>query len=302
MIIGDVMKEKDKKLKMIFNFLGMTLGTLVSAFALEEFLIPNSILDGGVAGISIIIHKLSKINLGFLVFLINIPFIYIGYKNLGKQFLVKALYSIALFSLLLEMFATSPALTGDPLLGMVYGGALLGIGVGLVLRSGGCIDGTESVAIVISKNTSFSVGQIVLIMNMLIFGTAGFIFGIDRALYSLLTYVITFKVIDFVSEGLTQAKEVMIITDYSDKISKLIYNRLGRTCTIMKGTGLSSGKKDIIYVALTRLELPELRRIINDEDNSAFVTVSDISEIIGNHIKSTKEQDKVKRKTTKKKK
>ena len=302
MIIGDVMKEKDKKLKMIFNFLGMTLGALVSAFALEEFLIPNSILDGGVAGISIIIHKLSKINLGFLVFLINIPFIYIGYKNLGKQFLVKALYSIALFSLLLEMFATSPALTGDPLLGMVYGGALLGIGVGLVLRSGGCIDGTESVAIVISKNTSFSVGQIVLIMNMLIFGTAGFIFGIDRALYSLLTYVITFKVIDFVSEGLTQAKEVMIITDYSDKISKLIYNRLGRTCTIMKGTGLISGKKDIIYVALTRLELPELRRIINDEDNSAFVTVSDISEIIGNHIKSTKEQDKVKRKTTKKKK
>ena len=290
------MKYKSKEIKLFINFLGMTLGSLLAAFALQEFLIPNSILDGGVAGISIIIHKLSKINLGLLVFLINIPFIYVGYKNLGKQFLLKALYSIALFSLLLEMFASSPALTGDPLLGLVYGGALLGIGVGLVIRSGGCVDGTESVAIVISKNTSFSVGQIVLLFNMIIFGTAGFIFGIDRALYSLLTYVITFKVIDFVSEGLTQAKEIMIITDHSDKISNLIYERLGRTCTIMKGSGLISGKKDIIYVVLTRLELPELRRIINDEDNSAFVTVSDISEIIGNHIKSTKAKNTLKKK------
>ncbi len=288
------MKYNSNSLKQILNFLGMTIGCILAAFALEEFLIPNSILDGGVAGISIIIHKLSKINLGLLVFIINIPFVYIGYKNLGKTFLFKALYSITLFSILLEMFATSPALTGDPLLGMVYGGALLGIGVGLVIHSGGCVDGTESVAIVISKNTSFSVGQIVLMFNMIIFGTAGFIFGIDRALYSLLTYVITFKVIDFVSEGLTQAKEIMIISDNSEKLSSIIYERLGRTCTIIKGSGLISGKKDIIYVVLTRLELPELRRIINDEDKSAFVTVSDISEIIGNHIKSTEEKKKLK--------
>ena len=295
------MKYKSKELKLFIDFLGMTIGAVLAAFALEEFLIPNFILDGGVAGISIIIHKISNINLGLLVFIINIPFIYIGYKNLGKTFVLKALYSIALFSILLEMFATSPALTGDPLLGMVYGGALLGIGVGLVIRSGGCVDGTESVAIVISKNTSFSVGQIVLLFNMIIFGTAGFIFGIDRALYSLLTYVITFKVIDFVSEGLTQAKEIMIITDNSEKISNLIYERLGRTCTIMKGSGLISGRKDIIYVVLTRLELPELRRIINDEDTSAFVTVSDISEIIGNHIKSTSNIKKKNSKNKKKK-
>lgn len=296
------MKNDNKSLKLILNFLGMTIGCILAAFALEEFLIPNSILDGGVAGISIIIHKLSKINLGLLVFFINIPFIYIGYKNLGKTFLFKAAYSIVLFSILLEMFATSPALTGDPLLGMVYGGALLGIGVGMVIRSGGCVDGTESVAIVISKNTSFSVGQIVLLFNMIIFATAGFIFGIDRALYSLLTYVITFKVIDFVSEGLTQAKEIMIISDNSEKLSSIIYEKLGRTCTIIKGSGLISGKKDIIYVVLTRLELPELRRIINDEDKSAFVTVSDISEIIGNHIKSTEEKKKIKNKKKKVKK
>ncbi len=293
------MKHNNKEIKVLLDFLGMTIGAFLSAFALEEFLIPNSILDGGVAGISIIIHKLSNINLGLLVFFINIPFIYVGYRNLGRQFLLKALYSIGLFSILLEMFATSPALTGDPLLGLVYGGALLGIGVGLVIRSGGCIDGTESVAIVISKNTSLSVGQVVLLFNMIIFGTAGFFFGIDRALYSLLTYVITFKVIDFVSEGLTQAKEVMIITDYSDKISDLIYERLGRTCTIMKGSGLISGKKDILYVVLTRLEIPELRRIINDEDYSAFVTVSDISEIIGKHIKSNKEKDRIRKKIKK---
>ena len=291
--------SKNSYLKKLFGFLGMTFGVVLAAFALEEFLVPNSILDGGVTGISIIISKLSGINLGILVFIINIPFIYVGYKNLGKNFLIKALYSMGLFAVLLEAFATSPALTGDPILAVVYGGAILGIGVGLVIMCGGCVDGTESVAIVINKKTSLSVGQIVLGFNLVIFTTAGFIFGMDRAMYSLLTYFITFKLIDFVSTGLSQAKSCMIITGKSGEITEMIYNRLGRTCTIMEGSGLISGKKVILYVVLTRMEIPELKRIIAEVDDSAFVAVSDVSEIIGNHIKSTKEKKKIIKKVKK---
>jgi len=179
-------------------------------------------------------------------------------------------------------------MTDDVLLASVFGGILLGAGAGLVVRFGGCLDGTESLAIVISKKTSLSVGQVVLICNLFIYTIAGFIFGMDRALYSLLTYFITFKVIDFVSEGLEQAKAAMIITDKGDIVSKEIYKRLGRTVTEIQGKGLISGKKTVLYSVITRLEVPELKRIVTSQDISAFVTITDVSEIIGRHIKSNK--------------
>ena len=158
----------------------------------------------------------------------------------------------------------------------------------MIIHFGGCIDGTESVAIVISKKTSFSVGQIILLFNLIIFSIAGIIFGLDRALYSLLTYVITFKVIDFVSEGLEQAKAALIITDKGTDLSKEIYKRLGRTTTTIRGKGLISGEKEVLYCVLTRLEVYELHRIVEEMDESAFITILDVSDIIGNHIKSTK--------------
>ena len=165
-------------------------------------------------------------------------------------------------------------------------GEVFGIGVGMVIHFGGCVDGTESVAIVISKKTSFSVGQIVLAFNLIIFGVAGFRFGVDRALYSLLTYFITSKVVDFVSTGLQQAKAAMIITEKSSKLSKEIYDKLGRTTTTIKGKGLISGEKEVLYCVLTRIEVFELKRIVEEMDESAFVTITDVSDIIGNHIKS----------------
>lgn len=277
----------------------MSLGSALAAFALEEFLVPNSILDGGVAGIAIIISKLSPFKLGLLTFLINIPFLYVGYKNLGKSFLIKALYSVTLFSILLEVFQEAPPVTDDILLAMVYGGVVLGIGVGLIIKCGGCVDGTESVAIVISKNTSFSVGQVVLIFNLLIFAVAGFVFGIDRALYSLLTYFITYNLIDLVNDGLEKVKSVMIISENGSSIASKIYKRLGRTCTSLEGSGLITGTKSILYVVVTRLEVAEIKRIVDEEDQSAFVTISDVSEIVGNHIKSTKAMHNVKKNSKK---
>ena len=199
-----------------------------------------------------------------------------------------------LFAISLEFFKDFNSFTEDMLLATVYGGLLLGIGVGLVIRCGGCVDGTESVAIVISKKTNFSVGQIVMCFNLIIYTVAGFIFGFDRALYSLLTYFITFKVIDFVSEGLEQAKAAMIITSQGTHLSDEIYKRLGRTTTTIKGKGLISGDKEVLYCVITRVEIFELKRIVEQMDESAFVTILEVSDIIGNHIKSTNSIKKIK--------
>lgn len=279
-------KIKNKLTKDILSLVMLTIGTIIAAAALECFLIPNTILDGGITGISIIIYKLFKIPLSFLILVLNIPFVYIGYKHLGKHFLFRTVYSMLCFSLFLSFFSMIPAFTEEILLATVFGGGLLGLGVGLVIHFGGCVDGTESVAIVISKKTSLSVGQIVLIFNLVIYATAGFIFGFDRAMYSLLTYVITFRIIDFVSEGLEQAKAALIITEKGTSLSKEIYQRLGRTTTTLRGKGLISGDKEVLYCVLTRIEIYELKNLVEEMDESAFVTVLDVSDIIGNHIKS----------------
>ena len=281
-------KIKNQTTRNIVNMIALTIGTIIAAAALECFLIPNTILDGGITGISIIIYKLFNIPLSLLVIILNIPFIYIGYRNLGSRFLGRTVYSMACFSLFLHFFEYIEPFTEEILLATVFGGALLGIGVGLVIRFGGCVDGTESVAIVVSKKTNLSVGQVVLIFNLVIYTVAGFIFGFDRAMYSLLTYVITFKIIDIVSEGLEQAKAAMIITEKGTSLSKEIYKKLGRTTTTIKGKGLISGEKEVLYCVLTRIEVFELRHIVEKMDESAFVTITDISDKIGNHIKSNK--------------
>lgn len=272
----------------LMEFLFITLGAIIAAYALEGLLVPNSILDGGVTGISIIFNILFSWKLSLCIFIINIPFIYIGFKNMGLKFLIKAVYSILIFSLLLELFHSVDSITDNILLATIYGSVLLGIGVGLVIRSGGCLDGTESLGIVISKNTNISVGQFVLFCNIIIFSVAGYFFGVDRALYSLLGYFITSKVVDEISEGFEKTKAALIITDDGSKMAKHIYNTIGRTVTTLKGNGLISGQKAVLYCVLTRIETHELRRIVKEEDQSAFVTITDVSEIIGSHIKSYK--------------
>ncbi|MBU5337414.1 YitT family protein [Intestinibacter bartlettii] len=280
--------------KNIFNnflsFLLITIGASFAAIALEIFLVPNNIIDGGIIGISIMISYITKIKLSILTFVLNIPFLILGYKQLGKSFLIKAAYAMLVFSLLLEEFKPVPELTNDILLATVFGGLLLGIGVGFVIKFGACLDGTEVVAILINKKTSFSVGQVVMFLNFFIYGTAGFLFGWDRALYSILTYFITFKIIDMVSEGFEQAKAAMIITNHGEEIANSIYKHLGRTVTMLEGEGLISGKKVVLYAVVTRIEIPELKRIVAADDYSAFVTITDVNEIVGKHIKKKKDE------------
>lgn len=283
---------KSKKYQNLIAFIMLTVGSILAAYALETFLIPNTILDGGVTGISIILSKLFEIPLSILILILNIPLIYVGYRNMGVGFLIRAIYSMILFSLSLSYFSYLESVTNQILLATVFGGAILGIGVGLVIHFGGCVDGTESVALVISKKTSLSVGQVVLFFNLIIYLVAGLIFGIDRALYSLLTYFITFKVIDFVSEGLEQAKAALIVTEKGTDMANEIYKRLGRTVTKLKGKGLISGEKEVLYCVLTRIEVYELKKLCQEMDQSSFITILEVSEIIGEHIKNNKKLKK----------
>ena len=283
-----MVKIKNNYIKTILSYIVIILGAMLAAYSLDTFLIPNNILDGGVTGISIIVSKVFSIPMSLLVILINIPFVYIGYRNLGKSFLMRTIVSMLTFSLALSFFESLHEVTDEILLATIFGGVLLGIGVGLVIRFGACVDGTESVALVISKKTSLSVGQIVMIFNFVIYSIAALTFGIDRALYSVLTYFITYKVIDLVSEGLEQAKAALIVTEKGTDMANEIYRRLGRTVTKINGSGLLSGEKEVMYCVLTRIEVFELKKIANEMDESAFITILDVSDIIGNHIKSTK--------------
>lgn len=277
----------------------ITVGAVIAAFALEEFLVPFKILDGGVVGISMIISQLSGMPLGILTIVLNVPFMIIGFKRLGIRFLIRSVYAMVLFSVFLGVFSDMKEVTDKEILVVAFGGVLLGVGVGLILRYGGCLDGTEIVAMLLSHHTEFSVGQIVLFFNIVIYGVAGILFGPDRALYSLLTYFITSKVIDIVENGMEQGKSVMIITDHGKDIADAIYTQLGRTCTQMEGKGMvSNGKKTVLYCVITRVEVSAIKKIINDADVSAFMTISDVSEIVGNHIKRRKAPAPQKQKTT----
>lgn len=269
------------------DYLMMAVGAIIAAFAVEEFLVPNLILDGGIVGIGIMINHYSHLPLGLLTAILNIPFLIIGSKRLGKSFILEAGFSMLIFSVFVEVFSPLASATNDYLLAVCFGGVLLGLGVGLTIKFGGCLDGTETVAILLNKRFGLPVGTVVLVFNVLIYGTAAFLFGIERAMYSLLTYFIASRVLNMVENGIDEAKAAMIITNDAEEISGRIYKKLGRTVTIMEGEGLVSGKKVVLYCVLTRFEVYELKKIIKQIDQSAFVTISDVSEIIGVHMKKS---------------
>lgn len=278
---------KNSILRNIFEFLMITIGAMVAAFAIEEFLVPCTILDGGVVGISMIMNNLTGWKLGLITFILNLPFLIFGAYRLGHIFIAKTTYAMLIFSVFLSIFEHFVSATEEYLLAVCFGGVILGAGVGLVIRFGGCLDGTETVAILINKKYGIPVGQMVLIFNIIIYAIAGTLFGWDRAMYSLLTYFITSKILDVIENGIDQTKAAMIITDDATEVSQLIYQKLGRTVTMMDGTGLVSGKKTVMYCVITRFEVNELKNIIHSSDISAFVTISDVSEIIGAHVKKT---------------
>ncbi len=264
------------------RYLFLFAGSVLAAVGLEFFLIPNNIIDGGVVGVSIIVSHLTKLPLGIFIFGLNIPFLFFGYKQIGKTFVVCSLFSITSLSFWVSVFHPIPGLTNDVLLATVFGGIILGAGVGLIIRSGGSLDGTEIVAIVLNKRTVFSVGQIVMFFNIFILSSAGLVFGWNRAMYSLIAYFIAYKLIDIMVEGLDEAKAAMIISEKGEEIANAITARLGRGVTFLEGKGgYSKTRKTILYSVITRLEIAKLKAIIYDKDENAFVTINDVSDVMG---------------------
>lgn len=272
--------------KIILRVIGITIGAILMATGLEIFLVPNKVIDGGITGISIMLSYLSGWKLGIFLFILNLPFVYLGYKQMGKTFALSTVYGIIVLSIFTTFFHPIPPFTEDILLATVFGGMILGIGVGLVIRNGGALDGTEILAIVINNKVPFSVGQIIMIMNIFILGTAGFVFSWDRAMYSLLAYVIASKAIDGVVAGLEETKSVWIISDVAEEIGEAVNARLGRGVTYLQGEGAYTGdNKKVIFSVITRLEESKLTTIVEEIDPSAFLAIADISEVRGGRFK-----------------
>lgn len=278
-------KKKIIKRQVLKYFL-LFIGTVLAASGLEFFIIPNKMIDGGIVGISIIISYLSKVPLGILTFLLNLPFMIFGYKQIGKSFVISSLFANISFSYWVSVFHPIPELTQDILLAAVFGGIILGVGVGIILRYGGSLDGTEIVALILSEKTGFSVGQIVMFFNLFILGSSGLIFGWDRAMYSLIAYFIAYKVIDITVDGLDEEKAAYIISDNWKEIGDAITARLGRGVTYLNGKGgFTQEDKTVIYSVVTRLEIAKLKGIIQELDENAFMTIHDVADVMGGKYK-----------------
>nr|WP_232336441.1 YitT family protein [Thermoactinomyces sp. CICC 10522] len=262
------------------------LGAVLVAVGLEIFLVPNQVIDGGITGISIMLSHCTGLSLGAFLFVLNMPFFFLGYKQIGKTFAISTLFGVIVMSIGTILLHPVPPLTDDPLLAAVFGGIILGIGIGLVIRYGGSLDGTEILAIMFNKKLPFSVGQTVMFLNIFILGSAGFVFGWDRAMYSLIAYFIAFKMIDTTIEGFDETKSVWIITDKPEKLGQCILNRLGRGVTYLSGEGAYTGDdKKVIFCVVTRLEEAKLKAIVEDIDPEAFLAIANIHEVRGGRFK-----------------
>lgn len=272
--------------KLIQRLIFLTLGAFLMAVALEIFLVPNHVIDGGITGISIIFSQLTTWSLGIFLFFLNVPFLYLGYKQIGKSFTIFTLYAIIVLSLSTTFLHHTAPFTDDVLLATVFGGIIGGIGVGLVIRFGGCLDGIETLSILFSKRIPFSVGQTIMFFNLFILGSAGMVFGWDRSMYSLITYFIAFKTIDIVVEGLDESKAVWIISDHYQTIGEAILFRLGRGVTYLQGEGAySNDSKRVLFCVITRLEESKIKTLLEEIDPDAFLAISHMSEVQGGRFK-----------------
>ena len=282
------MSKKHKRApltRLLLRFLFITIGAILMAVSLEYFLVPNSVVDGGITGISIILSELTKVQLGIFIFVINLPFLYLGYKQIGKTFAFSTAYGIVILSISTAIFHHAEPFTDDRMLAVLFGGLILGLGVGIVIRAGGSLDGTEIVAILVSKKMRLPVGQIIMFINFFIFIIAGFVYGWDSAMYSMFTYYIAAKVMDIVVEGLNESRSVTIISKEYEEISQSIQDRLGRSTTFIyaKG-GYLHEDTQMIYCVMTRLELTKLKDIVHDIDENAFIAIENVSDVMGGNF------------------
>jgi uncharacterized membrane-anchored protein YitT (DUF2179 family)/predicted metal-dependent HD superfamily phosphohydrolase len=283
--------HEDKPAQLIQDIVLMIIGVTIAGAALKLFLVPNHFFDGGVTGISLLVHESYHFNLGLVILVLNLPLIIISYFSIGKRFAFRTLLSVILLGVAL-LLIPNIAVTADKLLISIFGGAFLGIGIGLIMRTGAALDGIEVLAVYTLKRTSFTISEIILGINIVIFTVAGFRFGLETALYSILTYFTATRCIDYVVEGLQAYTGVTIVSGKSEAIKYQLVNKLGRGITVYKGErGFLPGQFDvssdcdIIFTVITRLELRKLKNLVYDVDPKAFVFANTIKEASGGIIK-----------------
>jgi uncharacterized membrane-anchored protein YitT (DUF2179 family) len=278
--------KKKRVVKEVKQLVMITIGAIIAAAGLEFFLVPNNILDGGVIGLSIIASKMTGQTMSIFLILLNLPFLYIGYRRIGAKFTLHTLYGVIILSGFTAYFHHFEPATDDLFLATIIGAVILGTGVGLVIRTGGALDGTEIIAILVSKKRPVSVGQFIMIVNVFIFILAALlVFSWETAMYSIITYYIAYKMIDIVVEGMEELKSVTIISNVPEELAELLTNQLGRGMTYIQGQGVYSNEpKKIIYTIVSRIELATLRSIVEETDPTALVAIENIADVSGSNF------------------
>lgn len=287
-------KKKYKRRILVRQFTGdvllLVLAVASASFGLKSFLLPSHFIDGGVTGISLLIEHKTGIPLSLLLILINIPFVILGYWQIGRKFFIKSIIAITGLAITVAL-VDYPIITDDKLLVAIFGGFFLGAGIGLAMRGGAVLDGTEVTAIYISKRVGLTIGDVILLFNILIFSAAAYLLSVEAALYSILTYMAASKTVTLIIEGIEEYTGVTIISHKHDEIRTMIIDKLGRGVTVYQGKG-GYGKKgqarqdiEIIYAVVTRLETARLNTEIEKIDPSAFVITNSIKDTRGGMIK-----------------
>lgn len=277
-----------RKLKqIIIQAIQLFIGATIASIGLEIFLIPNDVIDGGVVGLAIMARYLTGLPFGVFLVSFNIPFLYLAYKHMGKNFVVATITAIIMLSVCSEFANQFPKATEDPFLAAIFGGIIDGIGVGLIMRAGGSLDGTEIVAIIGDRHSPFSVGEIVMFINLFILGGAGFVYDWDQAMYSLVAYFVIAKMIDVVTKGLDETYAIMIVTNNPHEL-KDVLNTVIRGVTLLHGEGGYTGDpKEIVYCVVNRLEVTKIKEIVLAIDEHAFVTINSVHDIVGGRFKKS---------------
>lgn len=289
-LVQEFRNEQVEFLHLLKEILFMSIGVAAAGFGLQGFLLPNSFIDGGATGVSLLVRILTDLPLGILLLVVNLPFLVVGARTIGKKFAIKSVIAILALALVVH-FVPYPVITDDKLLIAFFGGFFLGLGIGMTMRGGGVIDGTEVLAIYLSRKLHLTVGDVLLLINIVIFSAGAYLLSIEIALYAILTYLVAAKTVDYVVDGVEEYIGVTIVSEHHEEIRLMLTEKLGRACTVYLGRrgyskyGEERIAREILYTVVTRLELARLSTEIDKIDKKAFIVMDLVKDLKGGMIK-----------------
>lgn len=261
---------------------GIVIGAIIVAVSINSLIIPNKIADGGVTGVAILLHYIANWPVSWTVLILNLPLFIVGWKMVGRTFLFYSVIGVAALSIALNMTSMVPTITNDTLLAAIFGGVVSGIGMGIIFRSRGSLGGTDILAVFFSRTTSFSVGQVLMVIDAVLFIITAILLSPESAMYAMIYMFIATKVVDLVQEGLNHSKSVLVVTSEPDGIAQDIMEKLDRGVTLFHAVGAYSGEmKQVVYCVINRTEISQVKEIIHNRDSRAFLAISDVPEVVG---------------------